>query len=83
MKRELAEALIEQCTERLTGWDERRGNYTETFVDKHKLIEMVVRECAKVVDETPFGYTDYRNQIEEGQRNACVNALLYHFGIEK
>lgn len=82
MKRDLAEALIEQCTERLTGWDERRGNYTETFVDKHKLIETVVRECATVVSQVPFGYVDYRSQIEDSMREACVNKILNHFGVK-
>ena len=46
-----------------------------------KFAELIVRECMEVVDSTPLGYGDYRDQIEKGMRNASVNGLKQHFGL--
>jgi len=47
-----------------------------------KLVEMVVRECASIVDNVEPGYNDYRSQIEVMMRNDCVKVLLDKFDIE-
>jgi len=46
-----------------------------------KFAELIIRECLTVVNDTPLGYRDYRNQIEQGMRDACVDRLKNHFGV--
>lgn len=53
---------------------------TEAF---YVFAELIVKECIEVVDSTPLGYRDYRNQIEEGMRSASVDRLRHHFGVEE
>jgi hypothetical protein len=47
-----------------------------------KFAQFIVQECISTIDSTPFVYDDYRNQIEEGMRDACVNSLKRHFEVE-
>ena len=42
---------------------------------------LVVKECIKQIKQVPNGYSDYRNQIEDGMRDACVEAVNEHFGV--
>jgi hypothetical protein len=48
---------------------------------KEKFALLLIQECLTVVNDTPVGYRDYRNQIEEGMRDACVDRLKNHFGV--
>ena len=48
-----------------------------------KFAELIIQECITVVSETPLGYRDYRNQIEEGMLSACVDSLKEHFKINE
>ena len=45
------------------------------------LSELIVLECARVVQGLSPGYTDYRNQIEDAFRRDCVEQMKLHFGI--
>jgi hypothetical protein len=47
-----------------------------------KFAELIVRECANIVDNVEPGYNDYRSQIEVMMRNDCVKVLLDKFGLE-
>lgn len=49
---------------------------------EEKFAELIVAECIKAVEETPLGYKDYRNQIEEGMRAACSSTIKQKFEIE-
>jgi hypothetical protein len=48
----------------------------------NKFAEIIVQECIGVINKTPNGYRDYRNQIEDAMRNACVDDIKQHFGVE-
>jgi hypothetical protein len=47
-----------------------------------KFSELIVRECARVVENLCSGYKDYRNQIEDAFRRDCVEEMKQHFGVE-
>ena len=48
----------------------------------HKFAELIVRECIETINGVPNGYVDYRNQIEDAMREACVDAVKQKFGVE-
>ena len=51
-------------------------------VYNQKLGELIVQECASVVESLSPGYDDYRNQIEDAFRRDCVAEIKHHFGVE-
>jgi hypothetical protein len=51
-------------------------------VYNQKLGELIVQECASVVESLSPGYEDYRNQIEDAFRRDCVAEIKHHFGVE-
>jgi len=53
--------LIEEATQTLRGWDNRRGNYTEHYLDRDKLVELVVLECCRKLTEFEESIQDDRN----------------------
>ena len=73
---ERIQALIEQCKHTSTTYFDGRGNVTETYFDKEKFAEMIVRECVKVC-ESRVGNRDYNTG-----RMHCVSDLKEHFGVE-
>jgi hypothetical protein len=48
-----------------------------------KLAELLIKECASVVENLPEGYQDYRNQIEDAFRRDCISTMKEHFGVEE
>ena len=44
--------IIEQCKETSTSYFDGRGNVTETYFDREKFAELIVRECADVAHRT-------------------------------
>ena len=75
--------LADQATEKFTTYFDGRGNVTETYFDKEKFAELIVRECINVVQNLPPGYADYRNQIEDAFRRDCVAMIRESFGVEE
>lgn len=73
---ERIEALIEQCKHTSTTYFDGRGNVTETYFDKEKFAELIVRECAKFLDENS-GYDDANNSWHPEPED-----LLKYFGVE-
>lgn len=67
--------LIDQSTETLSGWDERRGNFKETYCDKHKLSNLIILECIKICNSR-VGNSDYNTG-----RMHCASDIKEHFGI--
>ena len=51
-------------------------------VYNQKLGELIVQECASVVESLSPGYDDYRDQIEDAFRRDCVAEIKHHFGVE-
>ena len=47
-----------------------------------KFAELIVRECAMLVETLSPGYNDYRDQIENAFRRDCVDNIKQHFGFE-
>ncbi len=45
--------------------------------------ELLIRECVKIIDDTPLGYGDYRDQILKSMRDHCVERVKYHFGVDQ
>lgn len=79
---ERIQVLIEECTETLRGYDYRRGNYSESYFDKKKFAELLIRDCIDIIRRVPPGYQDYRSQIEQGMQQAIVNSLIYSYNLE-
>jgi hypothetical protein len=48
-----------------------------------KLAELLIKECASVVENLPEGYQDYRNQIEDAFRRDCISTMKEHYGVEE
>jgi hypothetical protein len=51
-----------------------------------KLGQLIVQECASVVENLSpgyKGYKDYRDQIEDAFRRDCVAEIKHHFGVEE
>ena len=68
--------LAEQATEKFTTYFDGRGNVTETFFDKEKFAELIVRECLEQVrDEVQYEY-DWK------LADAVSTRVLEHFGVE-
>lgn len=47
-----------------------------------RFAELIVKECIDTINGVPNGYRDYRNQIEDAMREACVDAVKQKFGVE-
>ena len=70
------EQFADKATEDMPGpW-----NIPDEFCKK--FAELILAECIKVVDDTPLGYGDYRDQILESMRNRCSVSIKNHFGVE-
>jgi len=47
------------------------------------LAELIVRECIASIENADNGFEDYRNQIEDGMRNHCIDLIKNKFGVEE
>jgi hypothetical protein len=57
--------------------------HNREFFDKEKFAQLIVRECVGIVESLPPGYRDYRDQIEDAFRIACVVEIKHRFGVKK
>ena len=73
------------------GWDNDREPYeyktvVDTFFDKEKFAELIVRECSKVITDLPNRMVDAElSPYNEGWRNGRLLAkehIEQHFGVE-
>lgn len=53
-----------------------------TPVFNAEFAELIVRECVRVIEETPLGYGDYRDQILKSMRDHCAERVAEHFTLE-
>jgi len=62
----------------------RMGSKSATTVgydELEKLVELVVKECIGIVENSPSSYGDYRDQISNSTREACVEKMKQQFEI--
>lgn len=59
------------------------GNLEEQNENIQMFAELIVRECAGIVENLSPGYDDYRSQIEDAFRRDCIDEMKQHFGIEE
>lgn len=80
MNRELIEKLAEQCrsTHGRGFGDGIMGEYDETF-DEEKFAELIVLECAKIVDDMDDNLAIY--DLFSGKANSKGDILKKHFGV--
>lgn len=48
-----------------------------------KFAELIVGECVDIIEKLPPGYKDYRDQIEDAFRRACVKEIRQQLGVEE
>jgi hypothetical protein len=59
------------------------GTFENTpYPELEKFAELIVRECVGILESLPPGYRDYRDQIEDAFRVACVVEIKHKFGVE-
>jgi len=62
----------------------RMGSKPATTVgydELEKLVELVVKECIGIVENSFSSYGDYRDQISNSTREACVEKMKQQFEI--
>jgi hypothetical protein len=59
------------------------GNLEEQNENIQMFAELVVKECASIVENLSPGYDDYRDQIENAFRRDCIDEMKQHFGVEE
>ena len=75
--------LMEQAFDHCKKYDdEGKTGLVRTTEAFHAFAEMIVKDCVKVIEETPLGYGDYRDQILKSMRDHCVDRVRYHFGVD-
>jgi hypothetical protein len=68
--------IIEQATHSVTSYFDGRGNITETYFDKEKFAELLLREFAEVIiKDSKFFECFFAIQITRG-------VIKDHFGID-
>ena len=70
-------AHLERVHNRLYSFTEGREIYNQKFA------ELIVRECIASIENADNGFEDYRNQIEDGMRNHCIDLIKNKFGVEE
>ena len=69
--------IIEQCKETSTSYFDGRGNVTETYFDREKFAELIVRECADVAQRTgKLNASDFVGGM-------IADAIKEHFGVKE
>ena len=69
--------IIEQCKETSTSYFDGRGNVTETYFDREKFAELIVRECADVAQRT--GMLNASEFVGE----MIADAIKERFGVKE
>ncbi len=71
--------LAEQATTEHTSYYDGRGNVNETYFDKEKFAELIVRECVAICQDV-----DGEDSIEaKSGRQDCAVEIREHFGVKE
>lgn len=62
--------------------DEDWHTYVHERVVQIKFAELIVEKCIDIMHKVPNGYRDYRDQIEDGMRQACIDDVKNYFGVK-
>ena len=75
--------LAEQATEKFITYFDGRGNVTETYFDKEKFAELIVKECANMCFKA--SQESFRlNEVKAGAMGMALKVLIeQHFGVEE
>lgn len=65
--------LAEQATEKYTTYFDGRGNVTESYFNKERFAELIVRECAQVCDNL--------QDVPATEPRHCAEDIRIHFGV--
>ena len=60
-----------------------KGCMVYTYDGLEKFAQLIVRECIASIENADNGFEDYRNQIEDGMRNHCIDLIKNKFGVEE
>lgn len=81
MNKELYRQLIDSASEKLSGWDGRRGNFTETVLNRQKLIELVVAECINECKKNMVKIVGPNTVIFNSAVSHCINNISSRFEV--
>jgi len=71
--------LLAEQAQKVVGYTD--GGYTEIkALDQEKFAELIVRECARVIDR---GNGELSTIAETAWCNGCRDDILKHFGVEE
>jgi hypothetical protein len=75
---ELVKELAKKCYITSTSYFDGRGNITETFFDKEKFAELIVRECLKIVEPTEDSGDEWCVTLK-----GTAQEIKEHFGVKE
>ena len=77
--------LIRKLNEQAQDWADAHAPYAseEHVYFAEKFAQLIVRECIASIENADNGFEDYRNQIEDGMRNHCIDLIKNKFGVEE
>jgi len=58
-----------------------KGDHVDVKLMMEKFAELIVKECIGIVENSPSSYGDYRDQISNSTREACVEKIKQQFEI--
>lgn len=64
--------IINLSTRELKGWDERRGNYRETYLDRWDFAENMINKCIQIILE---------DKSDEQSGKKYADLLKKYFGM--
>lgn len=74
--------LAEQCTEKFTTWFDRRDNVTETYFNKEKFAQLIVRECMQQADNEASRLYNMNEDDCGAVMENYRELIKQHFGVE-
>ena len=78
--------LAEQATEKFTTYFDGRGNVTETYFDKEKFAELIVKECLDIIrlDAKNCRECDIKTDLVVVEEyNKTFKYIQQHFGVSE
>ena len=80
---ERIQQLVKRASTTTTSYYDGRGNVTETYFDKEKFAELIVRECVRVCNkQIPNWKGEYATAFGDGVE-FCISGIKEHFGVEE
>ena len=72
---------IKEIAKQVPNWT-YKGVYLGPYPTSiEQFAQLIIQECITVTKNVENGYSDYRNQIEDGMREAIISSIEHHFGV--